>query len=455
MAGATTATPGTRSPVPFSSWWMVAVLFLFYVVAWIDRLIISMLVGPIKADLLLSDFQVSLIIGTAFALPIAIFGLPLGWAADRFSRRWVIFLGVAVWSLATVSCGFADSFTSLFFARAMVGVGEAALLPAAYSLMSDAFPRDRVTTATSIFQSSGKLGSAVAFGLGGVIIAFAASLGAVNLPFRGETAPWHLVFILRGAPGLLLSLLAFSFPEPARKNTVARTAGDKGGKNSQLLKQFVTGHWQLLALMITSFCAIAICGYSLGSWIPTYIDRRFGWEPIQYGPALSVMNIVAAGALIVNGRIVDFLYGRGMKDVHLRFYSWLLLGLMPAFAYMFFAGNPWVFLLLYAAVQLATMPFMVYMAAVLALIAPSTVRGQMMGVFLFFIQILGFGVGPAIVGFLTDNVFQDEAKLGLSLAAILIGGIVVAFLCLRMGLRYLRPAIERVEQAQASASTGS
>lgn len=437
-----------RDEVSRTSWWMVTVLFVMYVFSWLDRLIISMLVTPIKQDLLLTDVQISMITSTSFAIFYAIFGLPLGWAADRYSRRWIIFGGVILWASATVACGFADSYETLLLARIMVGVGEAALLPAAYSLISDGFSRDKLTVATSTFQMAGKAGSAAAFGLGGLAIAFATSMQGVDIPIHGPAEPWQLVLIMVGLPGFILAPLLFTFRDPGRRRAVAAPSGDDGARSALL--DFVRQNWKLIALMMVGTSCLAICGYSMTNWIPAYIERRFGWGPIVYGPALSVLNIVAALSLVANGWIVDKLFGRGMKDAHLRFYSWLILGLMPVVAYMFFADNAYIFLICYCVAQFITVPFMVYVSSIMALLAPSTIRARMLAIFLFVFTILGLGVGPAIVGILTDHVFQDEAKIGYSLAVVVISGTVLAFFSFRAALRYLGPAILRNERALAA-----
>ncbi len=427
-----------------TAWWMVAVLFTIYVFSWLDRLIISMLVEPVKASLSLSDFQMSLILGPAFALVYAVFGLPLGWAADRFSRRLVIFGGVIVWAVATVACGFATSFETLLAARIFVGVGEAALLPSAYSLISDGFSREKLTTATSTFQMAGKVGSATAFGLGGVAIAFATAHAGADIPFHGPAQPWQMVLMMVGAPGFLIAFLLFTFPEPARRDLPGSHAVERPIRAAIA---FMRGHAPLIGLMMVIFSAMALCGYSLTSWVPTYIARRFGWEPIAYGPALSAMNIIGAASLVVNGWIVDRLFARGMRDVHLRFYSWLVIGLSPAILGMFFTSSAWLFLACYAVVQFITVPFMVYLSSIMALLAPNAVRGQMIAIFMFVFNILGFGAGPAIVGALTDFVFKDESKLGWSLAIVVIGSSALALVCMRLALRYLGPAVAAREAA--------
>ncbi|GAN00317.1 permeases of the major facilitator superfamily [alpha proteobacterium U9-1i] len=425
---------------------MVGVLFSLYVFSWLDRLILSMLVGPIKADMVLSDFQIGQLLGPAFAISYAIFGLPLGWAVDRFSRRWIIFCGVTVWALATVASGFADTFEHLLIARIFVGVGEAALMPAAYSMLADEFPKERLTFATSTFQMGGKVGSAMAFGLGGLAIAYATTLGAVNFPLHGPAAPWQIVFAMVGFPGFLLALAVFTFREPRRRGVAAKSGADS---HAQLMG-FLRANWALITLMIVSFSCLSICGYTLTSWVPTYIGRAYEWTPLQYGPALSAMNLIAAASLVVNGRVVDHLFSRGMKDAHLRFYSWLMLAVSPAVVFLFMAPSAWVFLGLYCIVQFVTVPFMVYVSSVIALLAPNAVRGQLISIFLFCFTLLGLGAGPAMVGALTDFLFQDESKIGLSMMIVVVGCFAIAFVTMRAALALLGPSVTRAEAALAT-----
>ena len=423
-----------------AAWWMVAVLFLIYVFSWLDRLVLAMLVTPIKADLLLSDVQVSMITSTSFAIFYAVFGLPLGWAADRFSRRWIIFGGVIVWASATVGCGFARSYEGLLLGRILVGAGEAALLPAAYSLISDGFPRDRLTLATSTFQMAGKIGSAAAFGLGGAAIAYATARAGIVLPIHGPAQPWQMVLMMAGAPGFLLALLVFTFAEPARRG---RGAGMRAKAAPGAMRAFLRENGRLIGLMLVGTSCLSICGYSMTNWVPTFIERHYGLKPVQYGWWLSAMNLLAAASLVASGGVVDRLYRRGMDDAHLRFYSWLILGLSPVIVFTFFAPNVWLFLACYGIMQFITVPFMVYVSSVMALLAPNALRAQLLAMFLFVFTILGLGAGPAIVALLTDHVFRDEAKIGQSLAVVVIGGATIAFLTLRLSLRYLAPAVAR------------
>lgn len=197
--------------------WYVALVLLFaYTVSFIDRQVIGLLVEPIKRDLLLTDTQFSLIAGFAFALFYATIGLLMGRAADRWNRRNLLLLGVLVWVPATAACGYATSFATLFVARALVAVGEAALNPAAYSLLIDYFPPHQRARAMSLYTSGVYLGSGLAFVVGGTVMAAAAGADQVALPVLGALRPWQATFVIVALPGVLVLALMLSVREPLR-----------------------------------------------------------------------------------------------------------------------------------------------------------------------------------------------------------------------------------------------
>ncbi|MGA1731008.1 MAG: MFS transporter, partial [Steroidobacteraceae bacterium] len=188
------------------SYYAVGVLTVAYVLSFIDRTILALLVAPIRADLGISDTQLSLLHGLAFAIFYTTLGIPIALLADRLNRRNIIAAGIAVWSLATAVCGLTRSFAQLFLARVAVGVGEAALSPAAYSMIADLFPRERLGRALGIYNVGAFAGAGLAFLIGGAVIAAVAQAGAVHLPVLGEVRNWQLVFFIDGLPGLLLAL---------------------------------------------------------------------------------------------------------------------------------------------------------------------------------------------------------------------------------------------------------
>ena len=219
-------------------WMVVAILMIAYVFSFVDRQILNLLVGPIRRDLGISDTQMSLLMGFSFAIFYTILGIPLGRLADRVSRRGLITTGVLVWSAMTALCGFAYSYWQLFLCRIGVGVGEATLSPAAYSMIADYFPPERRATAISVYSMGIFLGSGLAFLLGGLVIKFAVAQGTMALPLIGEVRPWQLVFFVLGGSGIVFSLAFLLVREPPRQVFVVLAAS---GDDIQLARTLIQG----------------------------------------------------------------------------------------------------------------------------------------------------------------------------------------------------------------------
>jgi MFS family permease len=158
-------------PSSFAAWYSVAVLMLMYVFSFIDRTTISLLVEPMKRDLHISDTQIGMLQGLAFALLYTFLGLPIARLSDRHSRRAIIAAGVFIWSIMAALCGLARTATQLFMARIGVGVGEAALSPAAYSIITDSFPRSKLGGAFGVYNIGITIGAGTAFLVGGIVVA--------------------------------------------------------------------------------------------------------------------------------------------------------------------------------------------------------------------------------------------------------------------------------------------
>lgn len=425
------ATPG--------SWWALFVLFLLYVISFADRQMLTIFVDPIQRDLGISDFAMGIILGPAFAAATLLFGLPVGWLLDRMSRRTVIFYGVAIWSLATATCGFATSAATLFTSRIFVGAGETVLGPGGISLLADKFPRRRLTLAISIFQGGLKAGTSAAYAAAALITGLVGTTH-VMLPLIGEVAEWQLVFLIIAVPGPILGLLLFTFSEPAARTKATRDAAPK-----DQLTAFLKQHSALLVLLYVGFGLVSLAAASLIAWVPAFMGRAYGWGPAQFGWPLSIISIATAFALAGKGYLVDWLYARGGKDAHIRFYSWILIASIPIVGAAFFMTSGWVFIGLYGIIQVITIPSMIYLTASLAIFAPREIRGRLTALAYFMYTGLGLGIGPAAVGALTDLVFRNPQKLGWSLTVVLLVAVCGAAVCLRLSLKPLRAAIEQAE----------
>jgi MFS family permease len=411
---------------------MVAVLLLLYVLAMTDRLILTMLVAPIQQELGLSDFRMSLILGPAFAFSHALAVFPLGWATDRFARKNILSASVAFWSLATVASSLSRSFTALFAGRVGVAVGEAALLPAAYSLIADRFPKHRLTTALAVFNMGPKLGTATAFAAGAIVFSFSNKVGTLHVPLLGELSSWRLALFMIGAPGLLMALLALTFAEPIRRN-LARAEQRQSG-----FVTFVWGNRRTLLPLLIGFSLMGVCSGALNNWVPTYLTRQFGWTPAQYGPVMSIISVVAASTIVLKGLAVDWLVTRGVPHPQVRFYTWLQAGTLPVLIVAFAASSAMLFLVLFGIVNVIVLSYLLYAGAIIQLLAPNQLRGQITAMFLFCSSVLAQGIGPSLVAALTDFVFADPMKLGTSLAIVSGAALAGSCLALRIALRSLQ-----------------
>lgn len=444
-AAVATTEPGRT---PAVAWWVAFLMLFFSVLGMVDRTIITMLVEPIQKDLRLSDFQMSIVLGPAYALSYALAMLPLGWAADRFPRRVVIASGVFGWSLATFGCGLARTFTGLFGCRVGVGMGEAALMPAAYSLLAEKFPKHRLTTAMAILGTGPKLGASAAFAFGAWLFAASPPSGRLVLPVVGDIAVWEGAFLILGVLGLVTAPLCFTFGE------LKRSAVTKKIPRDQTLLPFLMARWNPVVVTILGFGLVAMGAAALAAWAPTYMSRHHGWGPAQYGPILSLISLCTATTVVLKGLVVDWLFGRGMLDAHIRFYTWLLAAAIPIVAAAFLIDQPLAFLILYGVANIAAMTFMVYLSSVLQLITPRRLRGQISGLTLLTMAGISAGVSPMLVAALTDFVFRDPAALGLSMAIVSLTAFIVALGMLRWVMRTVREVIASGEATRDDPAPG-
>lgn len=422
------------------------ILILLSALSLLDRQVLTLMVGPIKRDLGLSDLQIGLLQGIVFSLLYGMVSLPIGWLVDRFPRRPIIWLGVTFWGLAAACCGLARNFTQLFLARVGVGIGEASLSPAAYSMLADLFPPSRLALALSVFLVGSTVGNGVAVGLGGAIVALAQAGQIFRLPVLGALASWQYVFLVTGLPGLLLGLLIFAIREPARHARL-KAAGGPVGETFRFMarrRRFFLAHF-------AGFGLLAVLGWAYTSWLPTYMVRSFGWTIGRLSlPLALIFGLGGTAGVLLTGFVVDRMFRAGRRDAHLRLYVAIAVGLTLIGSLAFQVRSPWFFLGLAVPIAMTT-PLAATAAAALQIVSPNEMRGQITATFLLVINGLGLGIGPPLVGALTDLVFRDEARLGASIALLFVVLGPLSALLLAWGLRPMR---EAVDHAGTSAAVG-
>ena len=423
-------------PRPAYSWYVVAILLLAYTLSFVDRMILSLLVAPIRAALDISDTQVSLLIGLAFALFYTLLGLPLAWIADRYNRRNLIVAGIAVWSVMTAGCGFAGSYASLFAARMGVGVGEATLSPAAYSMLSDYFPRDRLARAMAVYSIGVPLGSGVAMILGSFVVQAVLSAPTVDVPFYGPMDAWRLIFVWVAAPGILVALLMLTVREPLRRGRrAAAMMPGASAAGAPGLVAHIGGQRAALGALFGGMSLIGLVMYGAIAWIPTFFARSYGMDVAQAGLWFGViMAVGGAVGLIAGGALADRLFAKGVGDAHLRVMRLsILLGGPPLTAMALMPDPALAFAMLALAFPCLTMHGVGGVA--LQLITPNEYRARMTAIYFFVVNLVGLGFGPMLIALLTDNLFQDESALRYSIAIVTAAALPLAAIILTWGFK--------------------
>jgi MFS family permease len=407
------------------AWYVVAVLMLANTVSFIDRLILSLLVTPIKAELQLTDTQVSLLQGLAFALFYCLAGLALARLADRTSRKWIVTAGISLWCVMTSLSGTARQFWQLFLYRFGVGIGEGTLSPSAYSLIAAYFPRERLSLAIGVYSLGITAGIGLAYLGGGVAIQWVATQGVIDLPGLPPLEGWRLVFALVGAMGMPVAILMLLVREPPRAT----------GANRASVRE-VVAHYRRDArrysCVMFGYGATSITIYAVMTWTPTFYLRHYG---ASISDAATTLGLIAlAGGLSgawLGGWLADRLEQRGDSRAKLRVLYWSALGLfLPAIVAPLMptlAGSASVLTLTFFFGAACTGPAGAFVQS----ITPESMRAQFGAIYLLALTLVGATLGPLLTALFTDYVFRDESLLGYSLSAVALAGNLLALWLLR------------------------
>jgi MFS family permease len=398
-------------PSPARSWFAVAVLTLGYVVSFVDRTILSLMIDPIKADLGLNDTQIALLQGLAFGLFYTAMGLPIGWLVDRISRKRVIGVGVTFWCLSTAACGLAGNFWHLFVARMGVGAGEATLSPAAISMIGDTFPPEKRAFPISVYSMASSIGAGLALMVGGAVIGAIAASPEVVLPVIGAVAPWQATFIIVGLAGLVVVMLLALVTEPVRRDLPAPAQAGTGLLAH--IRRYPGFHLRHLGGM-SLYCILI---YGVLSWMPAYFMRSFGWSPAEVGLRYGFVVLVFGGfGLSGAGWLASHLAQRGVEAASLKVTGWSILLVTPFMVAACLAPSAWIALaILVPGLIFFTASGGIAVAA-LCEAAPGTLRGRVAALYFFTLGIVGLTVGPVSVALITEYVFRDPQALGPAIA---------------------------------------
>ena len=394
--------------------WALGVLLLAYILSFIDRNVMAILIGPIRESFAISDFEYGLLHGLAFTLFYTLLGLPIARLADRRSRRTIVGVGVLFWSAMTCACAVVRSYGGLFVARMGVGIGEAALSPPAHSLLSDLYPRRLLPRALSIYTLGITIGGGMAYMIGGWVLG-AVEGTTMSLPVLGALRPWQLTFVVVGLPGFFVGALAWTIREPARKGRVASV-----GQSVPLrdVLRYFRRHARIYAAIVGGVSTLSILGYGTITWYVEMLIRNFDAEAARVGPRFGWIFVIAGSAGALSGGILAERLRARWPDANLRVVV-IAAGLWVA---------PGVFGPLMPGEQGAlamTVPILFLMSsylgpavAALQTATPNEMRALASAILLFAANLLGLGLGPPIVGWLTTHVLGGDHTLPIALSGL-------------------------------------
>lgn len=401
----------TDAPPGRYRWYVVFALIVAYTFSYIDRAILTLMVGPIRASLGISDVQLSMLHGLAFALFYTVLGIPIGRLVDSRRRTTIAAIGVLLWSLMTCLCGLTRSFGQMFLARIGVGIGEAGLSPAAYSMLSDWFSGKALTRALSFYSAAVYMGAGLATVVGGTLIA---SIPPWRTALFGTLEPWRVVFMAVGLPGLAVTLLIITLKEPPRRGAT--------GAASPPIREVLRYVWERRGAYGWLIAGLSLAGTmwnGVGAWVPAHLMRNYGWTAgdvgLRYGTA---MLILGPSGVVFGGWLAGWLRDRGNPDANIRLGVISALAALPFGVLAPLAGNGWLSLAGFAGFTFAgTMPYG-GAAAALQDLTPNRMRGQISAIYLFFLNLTGIGAGPTIVAAFTEHVFGGDASVRYAISTV-------------------------------------
>lgn len=423
-------------PAARVGWYATLILTLAYTFSFVDRQVLNLLVEPIRQDLQLTDTGISFLQGLAFVIPYVVMSVPIGRLADRFNRVLVLIGGVLVWSVTTFACGLSSSYGQLLAARMGVGAGEASVTPAAWSLLADYFPPDRLARPVSFYLMGPYLGGGLALIGGAHVIDWVGEAGVIELPLVGRVAAWQFTFMAVALPGLAIAALIATLPNPPRRH-IGRAPPLAPGWRDVL--GFMRSQWRIYCAVLLGVPFLVVVLYGLQGWVPTILVRVYGWNLADAGRIYGVIALVAGSLGVLSGPILGrWLERRGHTDYPLRIGAYAAAAIALCIAPL-----PWqssgagALVCIGAASYFVTLP-LALMTYVTQLVTPNTMRGVLAGLYVVSTNVIGLGLGPTLVAVTTDYLIGDPTRVHVSLTLVSLVVAPVALLLMVSGMGAFR-----------------
>jgi len=429
------------------SWYVVALVGCLYFMSWVDRLVLSLLVEPLKADLGIDDLQVSYLFGASFAVFYSLFGIALARVADRGSRKVLISVGVLIWCLMTISSGFVESFGMLLLFRIGLAFGEAALSPAALSLISDLFPKEKRALPLSVYSVFGQLGGTYGLSAAGLVIGLLERYPPDALPFISHLKSWQLGLVAVGIPGLtlgLLLMLTLREPERSESGDPETTPAD-----DTPLWPYLKAHWRVFTTFLVGLAVPGIVLFAITGWMPSLLIRDFGWTAAQAGFGLgTALAISGVAGILVVPHLAQLWTRRGhagaVPDIAMMCVAVECLALIVALR----MNDPIALLTVLGVTMFGIAGSGVLPAVAIHTLAPNRVRAVLISSSFAALSLIGMGIGPTLIAWLSETIFAGPGSLGraMTLAATIVAPIAIGLLALS------RAPYRRLANAQDTAA---
>lgn len=431
--------------------YVVFVLFVAYTFSAIDSRILTLLVIPIQEDLKLTDFQMSLLQGFAFALFYSLAAIPIGRIVDGTKSRVRLMTGgVGFWALMTILCGLSNSFGALFFARVGVGVGEATLSPSAYSVISDYFDRTRRALAISFYAIGYAVGGGLALILGAALLKYFTALGGGDFWIIGKVAPWQAVFICVGLPGFFVALMVATIREPVRRELAV---GFDASIPFKVVRAYLVTNWRVYGMLIGSLSLIGMVAFGTALWYPTFLMRTYGMSPGEVGATYGgIMIVFGTTGTLLGGWLSGWLMKRGRSDANMTIVlgTTLIKGVPLVLSPLM--PTPLLALSLMAVATFVGQAAQGVLLSAIQDVTPNQMRGQVTAFSLLSVNLVGLGLGASFVAAITDFGFGDPMAVRYSIAitgAVILPIIVVVILA---GIPHYRKALADISATNNQAA---
>jgi MFS family permease len=340
----------------------------------------------------------------------------------------------------TASCGLANSFWRLFAARIGVGIGEATLSPGSYSLISDYFRSHQLSRALSVYALGIPIGSGLALVIGGSVISAVQAIGALDLPLVGLTKPWQTVFLVIGLPGLVLSLLTLLIVrEPDRRESTGAIVNEADRPSFGEVVIYVWTNRKLYAPIFFGMALATTSAYGANAWYPAFLQRVQGFSIGDAGLFLgAAMLVFGVAGFISAGWLADSLVRRGRPDGNFLVGIFYAAGLLICGVLAPLVPIHWLSLTFVAFAAFFSNTWSGVNAAVLQVVTPNRMRGQISAMYLVVTSFLGLGFGPTAVALATDHIFGRDDAVGYSLALVAVIFPTLSIIVLQLGRKTQR-----------------